>query len=117
MQTLFPKAIESLPLADIPLNGLTAFLSQGENHQILFMTFDQDVVLKEHVHEAQYGIVLKGKIDLCIDGKEKTFYKGDQYYIPPGVKHFGKIYAGYADVTFFDEKNRYSIKTMTQKEE
>jgi hypothetical protein len=36
--------------------------------------------------------------------------KGDRYYIPSGVKHFGKIYAGYADITFFNQSDRYSEK-------
>ncbi|MFZ5967344.1 MAG: cupin domain-containing protein [Bacillota bacterium] len=110
MSKNFPEAIENLPLADIPLKGATAFLSQGENHQILFMEFEEDVDLPEHRHEAQYGIVLEGKIELVIDGIKNTYVKGDRYYIPAGVKHYGKIYAGYADVTFFNEKGRYKEK-------
>lgn len=112
MKTLFPEAIENLPLADIPLEGLTAFLSQGPNHQILFMSFDEDVELAEHSHAAQYGIILEGQIDLFIDGVQKSYYKGDRYYIPAGIKHYGKIHAGYADITFFDEKDRYYIKDL-----
>lgn len=110
MSKNFPKAIRKLPLADIPLSGLTAFLSQGSNHQILFMEFEEDVYLEEHTHAAQFGIVLEGKIDLKIGGVKHTFVKGDQYYIPEGIKHSGKIYAGYVDITFFDEKDRYKIK-------
>jgi quercetin dioxygenase-like cupin family protein len=116
MKTVFPEAIEKLPLAEIPLDGLTAFLSQGPNHQILFMSFDEDVELTEHSHAAQYGIILEGRIDLCIDGEMKSYYKGDRYYIPAGVRHYGKIYAGYADVTFFDEKDRYHQKTSEHSE-
>ena len=110
MLKIFPEAIEKLPLADIPLNGLTAFLSQGQNHQILFMEFEEDVDLPEHEHESQYSIVLEGKIELTIDGAKKVYVKGDRYYIPAGIKHFGKIYAGYADITFFNEKSRYQEK-------
>ncbi|MFC1881348.1 hypothetical protein ACFL2S_07625 [Thermodesulfobacteriota bacterium] len=43
-----------------------------------------------------------------IGGEESTFTKGDRYYIPSGVKHSAKVFAGYADITFFDEPNRYS---------
>jgi hypothetical protein len=32
------------------------------------------------------------------------------YFIPVSTPHSGKIYAGYADVTFFNEPDRYSIK-------
>ncbi len=110
MKNIFPEPIKNLPQADIPLDGLTAYLSQAENHQILFMEFAKDVELPEHAHAAQIGIVLEGKIDLIIDGENHTFQKGDRYYIPAGVKHSGKIYAGYADITFFDEPKRYKAK-------
>lgn len=110
MAKIFPEAISNLPEANIPLDGLKAYLSQGENHQILFMEFDEDVDLPEHSHEAQYGIVLEGKIDLIIDGVQNSYVKGDRYYIPEGVKHSGKIYAGYADITFFNERDRYTAK-------
>ncbi|MFT9494577.1 cupin domain-containing protein [Anaerosolibacter sp.] len=110
MSTIFPEPIINLPKADIPLKGIDAYLSQSNNHQIIFMEFAEDIDLPEHSHEAQVGIVLEGKIDLIIDGVKNTYQKGDRYYIPKGVKHSGKIYAGYADITFFNEKDRYSVK-------
>lgn len=109
MSNIFSQSIKNLPKADIPLKGISAYLSQAENHQIIFMEFDEDVDLPEHSHESQWAVVVNGKIDLIIDGKEHTFKKGDYYYIPKGIKHSGKIYAGYSDVTFFNQKDRYSI--------
>ena len=110
MNKVFPEPIRNLPEANIPLDGLTAYLSQSENHQILFMEFEKDVDLPEHAHDDQVGIVLEGKIELVIDGKKYLFTKGDRYHIPEGIRHSGKIYAGYADITFFNEPNRCSIK-------
>jgi quercetin dioxygenase-like cupin family protein len=110
MTEIFPEPIRSLPEADIPLEGIKAYLSQSERHQIVFMEFSKDVELPEHSHAAQVGIVLEGKIDLAIGGDRQTYAKGDRYYIPEGVKHSGKIYAGYADITFFNEPNRYQAK-------
>jgi quercetin dioxygenase-like cupin family protein len=110
MKQVFPEPIRNLSEANIPLDGLTAYLSQSETHQILFMEFEKDVDLPEHAHADQVGIVLDGKIELVIDGKKHLFTKGDRYHIPKGIKHSGKIYAGYADITFFNEPNRYSIK-------
>ena len=110
MKTIFPEPIINLPEADIPLKGLHAYLSQGSDHQIIFMSFSENVDLPEHSHEAQWGIVLEGKIEMTIDRVKGVYQKGDRYFIPKGVKHFGKIYAGYADVTFFNEKDRYSSK-------
>jgi quercetin dioxygenase-like cupin family protein len=74
------------------------------------MQFEEGVDLPEHSHEAQVGFVLEGIIDFVIDGREHTFTKGDRYYIPAGVKHSAKIFAGYVDITFFDEPDRYSPK-------
>ncbi|MHC1683013.1 MAG: cupin domain-containing protein [Clostridiaceae bacterium] len=110
MKTIFPEPILNLPQADIPIKGVNAYLSQSNNHQIIFMEFSEDVDLPEHFHESQVGIVLEGKIDLIIDGIKNTYQKGDRYFIPHGIKHSGKIYAGYADITFFNEKDRYNVK-------
>jgi quercetin dioxygenase-like cupin family protein len=108
--SVFPEPIIDLPEADIPIKGIKAYLSQGNDHQIIFMEFRENVELPEHSHEAQWGIVLEGKIELTIGGVKGVFAKGDRYYIPPGVKHFGHIYAGYADMTFFGQKSRYNTK-------
>jgi quercetin dioxygenase-like cupin family protein len=110
MGNVFPEPIRRLPEADIPLEGAKAYLSQSQSHQILFMVFEKDAVLPEHSHAAQLGIVLEGKIDLTIGGEERTYTRGDRYYIPEGILHSGTIHAGYADITFFDEANRYCCK-------
>lgn len=110
MQDFFPASIRFLPEADIPLEGIKAYLSQAENHQIIFMQFDEDVVLPKHSHSAQISFVLEGRIDLEIGEVHHTFSKGDIISIPEGIEHSGIIYGGYADITFFNERNRYSPK-------
>lgn len=110
MKEVFPEPITELPEVDIPLDGVKAYLSQGKEHQIIFMKFEKDVELSEHSHESQWGVVLEGKIELVIDGERNIFEKGDRYFISASVKHYGKIYAGYADITYFNEKDRYKIK-------
>lgn len=110
MNTIFPEPIRSLPEADIPLDGIKAYLSQSHNHQLIFMEFESDVDLPEHSHAAQVGFVLAGKIELYIYGKRHVYTKGDIYHIPEGVKHSGKIFSGYADITYFGEPDRYSEK-------
>lgn len=110
MKSIFPEPISNLPQADIPLSGIKAFLSQAENHQVIFMEFAEDVELPEHSHAAQVGIVVRGRIDLTIDNVPGTYLKGDIYCIPAGTKHSGRIHAGYADITFFDEPDRYRQK-------
>lgn len=106
----FPDEIARLPKADIPLKGCTAYLSQGEDHQVIFMTFSEDVDLPPHTHESQWAVVLSGCIDLTVGGVAHTFSAGDTYTVPKGVTHFGKIHAGYADVTYFNQKDRYRAR-------
>ncbi len=110
MPQLFPQPVLNLPKADIPLPGVCAYLSQGEDHQVIFMEFAEDVILPPHSHAAQWGVVLEGAIELTINGVTRTYRKGDRYFIPAETEHYGKIYAGYADVTYFDQKDRYPVK-------
>jgi len=110
MNDIFPEPIRNLPEADMPLAGVKAYLSQAERHQIIFMQFEGDEEMAEHSHAAQVGFVLAGRIDLVIDGEPQTYLKGDQYYIPEDTRHSGKIHAGYAQVVFFSEPDRYSVK-------
>ena len=110
LSPVFPEPVTSLPVADIPLKGVKAYLSQTDTHQIIFMAFSEDVDLPEHAHESQWGIVLEGKIELTIGGETRLYEKGDRYFIPKGVRHSGKIFSGYADITFFAQKDRYARK-------
>ncbi|MGD8454797.1 MAG: cupin domain-containing protein [Anaerolineales bacterium] len=107
MLKIFPDPIRKLPLADIPIQGLKAYLSQGDRHQILFMKFAEDVEIPEHSHESQWGVVLAGKIELTIGGERQTYKKGEHYFIPAGMAHAANIHAGYVDITFFNQPDRY----------
>ncbi len=73
MNQVFPVPIRNLPEADIPLDGITASLSQSDTHQILFMQFEKDADLPEHAHAAQIGIVLEGKIEFAIGDVDEFF--------------------------------------------
>jgi quercetin dioxygenase-like cupin family protein len=109
-RSIFPSLIQELAEADIPIDGINARLSQSDSHQILFMEFSKDSSISEHTHEAQWGVVLEGRIDLVIDGAELRLAKGDRYFIPEGVVHSANIYAGYSDITFFGAPDRYKAK-------
>lgn len=109
-EDIFPEIITKLPGADVPFEGVHAYLLQGENQQIVFMRFEKDAEVPEHSHEAQWGVVLDGEIELTFGGRKHVFKKGDVYLIPKGVKHTAKIKKGYKDITLFDQKDRYRMK-------
>ncbi len=78
MPAIFPAPVPALPPADIPIDGVSAYLSQSGSHQIIFMAFAQDADLPENAHAAQVGFVLAGRIDLVIGGVPGACQKGDR---------------------------------------
>jgi quercetin dioxygenase-like cupin family protein len=110
MLSSFHKIIQSLPQADVPIKGATVYLSQGADHQVAFMEFTEDVDVPEHTHADQWETVIAGRVDLTINGVKNTFNKGENFYIPEGVKHSARIYAGFASIAFFNQKDRYKLK-------
>ncbi len=109
-KTVFPDIITTLPEADIPIEGIRAYLLQGEDQQVIFMVFERDVEVPEHAHEAQWGVVLDGEIDVTIRGVTRTCRKGDSYFIPENVLHSAKVKKGYKDITLFNQRDRYKAK-------
>ena len=109
MKSTFPEVVRSLPRADIPFEGVTAYLSQGEGQQTVFMEFERDVKVPAHTHAAQWGVALAGRVDLTIDGVEHAYTAGDHYFIPAGVEHSARIHAGYAAMELYDEPARWSV--------
>ena len=103
----YPNIIKNLPKIDIPLNGVEAFLMQSKSNQLVFFDFKENTNIPMHSHGAQWGIVVDGKIDLTIGGVEKTYQKGESYYINAGEEHGGKIYAGFKAIDFFEDAERY----------
>jgi quercetin dioxygenase-like cupin family protein len=112
-ESFFPEIITKLPEADIPIGGLDSHLLQGENEQIVFMSFEKDAEVPEHSHEGQWAVILDGEIELTIGDKTRTYRRGDTYYIPSGVKHGARIKKGYKDLTLFDQRDRYITKTSS----
>ena len=106
-EPFFPEIIASLPPAELPIAGVSSYLFQGERQQFIFMTFDKDVAVPEHSHEAQWGVVLDGRLELTIGGEQRVLTKGDTYFIPKDVPHSAKIERGYKDLTLFNQKDRY----------
>ena len=87
MNDFFPEIIRRLPEADIPFEGVRGWLSQGEDHQLVFFEIEAIGEVAEHTHGAQWGTVFEGEMDLSIGGETFTCRKGDSYFIPPQVPH------------------------------
>ncbi len=103
----YPDIIQSLPKINLPLPAVNGYLLQGAKNQLVFFDFTEDTVIPEHSHDAQWGIVVDGSIDLTIGGETKTYRRGDSYLIPAGVKHSGTAGKGFKAIDFFNEPHRY----------
>jgi len=110
LEDFFPEIVRDLPQADVPIPGVRAYIFQGENKQLLFMAFAEEVDVPEHDHAAQWGVVLLGEIELTIGDDTNTYLPGDTYFIPAGVPHRAHIRAGSCLQDMFDQPDRYGPK-------
>ena len=110
MNSIFPDMIKSLPKADVDINGASIYIFQSTDYQLVFMEFENDVILPDHEHGDQWEHGVSGKVDLTMHGITKIYSRGDSFFVPNGCVHSGRIYAGYASIALFNQKNRYLIK-------
>jgi len=110
MNHFYPDVITGLPEADIPFEGVRGWLSQAENHQVVFFEIEAIGEVAEHSHGAQWGTVFDGEMDLTIGGVTRTFQKGDTYFVPDGVLHSAVFKKKTWLMDFFADKNRYLPK-------
>jgi mannose-6-phosphate isomerase-like protein (cupin superfamily) len=106
----FPDFVRDLPEADLPFEGLRGWLLRSEDGQVLFMETDADVDVTEHSHGDQWGIVVDGEIELTIGGETAIYRRGDSYYIPAGVKHGARLFAGFKALDCFKDRDRYRVR-------
>ncbi len=110
MNSFYPKNITELPEADIPFDGVKGWLSQAEDHQIVFFEIDPVGLIEEHKHGDQWGTVFQGEMKLTIDGETKSYRGGDSYYIPAGIPHSAFFKEKTWLMDFFADKSRYKPK-------
>lgn len=103
----FPDFIRKLPHTDIPAEGLTSYLLQGIDQQFVFMELDKAVAVPEHYHEAEWGVILEGELELTINGQTKTYQKGDTYFIPKDAPHSAKAKVGLKYLMLLNQVDRY----------
>ncbi|MFX1318335.1 MAG: cupin domain-containing protein [Promethearchaeota archaeon] len=108
----YPPIIKALPQVDIGIDGIKAWLAQGDTFQIVFFEIQAGVTIPLHSHKAQYGIVLEGEMTLTIGNQTHEFRVGDSYYIPENVSHHGVFHTFVRAMDFFDEPSRYRPKSL-----
>ncbi len=110
MSPVYPEMITNLPEADIPFEGVSGWLSQSADHQIVFFEIEAIGEVPEHKHGAQWGFVFDGEMQLTIGGETKTYRKGDRYFIPDGVPHSAVFKVKTFVMDYFADRERYRPK-------
>ncbi len=107
----FPDVINHLPCAEIQVEGAKAWILQSKSSQLVFFEFVAGTKVPEHKHDYdQWGIVVKGKMTLVVDGEPWMCGKGTEYLVPAGAKHSAKFLTKTRVMDYFSEKNRYRPK-------
>ena len=88
----YPDFIKNFPRADVPMEGVQAYLlNQPGVGQAVFFDLPAGMVLPQHSHDAQWGIVIDGELDFNLEGDIQRRKKGDSYFIPKGAEHGATI--------------------------
>lgn len=107
----FPGFIRELPAPDGDV-ALDAYLSVGDHGLVMFYEApDADVVVPEHTHGDQWGIVLCGTVRITIGEETRECHRGDTYFVPAGVSHLTLVRAGTRGIDVFAEHDRYVPRT------
>ena len=108
---VFPEFIDQLPQIDLDLPGVTGRLLQAKDHQVAFFRFDQETVVPDHSHGAQWEVVIAGEVVLRTGGEEHNYQAGDSFFIAAGQVHGAIVRAGFQSVAFFVQADRYTIRS------
>jgi len=76
--------------------GVEGYLFDGaDGNQMAFWTCRQTAVSTPHVHDFdEYMIVVQGRYTLLLGDARLELQAGDEYLIPKGTPHGGKVIAG-----------------------
>ncbi len=100
------------PSIDLPVSDdiVSTYVIRSDDGLAVFFTFHTDFDLPAHAHKGQWGTVIKGRIDLTIEGHTRTYRPGETYEIPSGAVHSARIAAGTVVLDVFEEPDRYPLR-------
>jgi quercetin dioxygenase-like cupin family protein len=107
---LYPPMIEKLPEIAVPVPGVQGRLFQGTEMQAVFFSVETAAEIPPHAHQAQWGVVLEGEMELTVEGQARRYRRGDSYFIPAGAQHGVRILTPLKVLDVFDEPARYQPK-------
>lgn len=106
----FSDFIKALPLADVPMEGVTPYLLASPHGQVVLFELTAGSEVPPHSHGAQWSIIVDGEIEITISGKTRTLTRGDVYCIGDGEVHSAKVIKPTRAIDVFADPNRYKAK-------
>lgn len=107
LEDRFPDLITNLPEADIPFKGVRGWISQAADHQVVFLDIEPIGEVAPHSHGEQWGMVVEGEVELTIEGRIRTYKRGEAYHIPAGAVHSAKFLSHFRAIDIFADVDRY----------
>ncbi len=107
MAPKLPSQVKSNPEIRVPVPGIRGWKVGSPTGLVVFFEIAPGTVLPEHSHCFQWGTVIEGEIELTIGGRTAVYRKGDNYVIPEGVPHSGRISSGCLAMDYFTDPDRY----------
>lgn len=78
---------DSVPIDVLP-GLIRRTLAQTQSMMLCEFTFDTNVEVPIHTHpNEQVGYLVKGRVEMTIDGKKTELRQGDSYSAPASVPH------------------------------
>jgi quercetin dioxygenase-like cupin family protein len=92
---------------------MSAHIVPSDHVLTMFYEMADPVDVPAHRHEAQWGGVLAGSLELEIEGESATYGPGDSYFVPADALHAARTSAGYKGIDVFADADRYVPVTGT----
>lgn len=110
MTEFFPAFIRALPEADIPIETCRAYMVR-DRCQALFFELPGGSQSPDHTHGNEWGYVLRGQVDITIDGVTTSYRPGESYFVGEGVVHSVVNHPGLVGVSVFEGTDRFAAKS------
>ncbi len=101
-----PVFLNAIPCVDTGIRGVCGRAIRGPVLCVIF-EFAEQVHVPEHVHGAQFGIVIAGDLRVRRGNEICCFEAGSSYRIESGQPHEGWIKEGTVLIEFFEDADRY----------
>lgn len=92
-------------------DGLEMHLLAGPAGQAVFLRATRDLVVPEHSHLEQWGVVISGELEFTIGGVKRMLGPGDTYSIKAGEPHSAFLKEGCCAIDVFNQPDRFAPKS------